>query len=376
MQVLHRVRGRRLVGILGAVTVVAAFTYAGMTSSYAVQFCNTTPIIGPATVGAAAPYPSPINVSGLVGTITDVNVSLLGFTTGGDEGNQHWAEDTDTLVSSPNLANVILMSDAGGDNNVSKGPVTGANLTFDDQAANQLPADAGPLVTGTYRPVNDNDDDSDGGDTWPAPAPTTISGSTSLTTFNGADPNGAWNLWVTDDFAQAANQYAGGWCIDILTTGGASSTTSSSTSSTTSTSTSSTTSTSTTSTTTTTTTTTAPPPRDCAVQSILFEEPWVVSNESQVRVLGKNPGTTSARCRTTLSARRVSPSNGPNASDYPERVVVSAPPGTFFNAFFQVTPPRAGTYRVTACVRAVSASGRVIDSVRSNDCKSTLHATT
>ena len=50
-------------------------------TSYAVEFCNTAPINGTSTFGPLGVYPSPIVVSGLTGTVTDVNVSLLGLTT-------------------------------------------------------------------------------------------------------------------------------------------------------------------------------------------------------------------------------------------------------------------------------------------------------
>jgi hypothetical protein len=42
-------------------------------------------------------------VSGLTGTITDVNVRLLGITTAGDNNNppEHWVEDVDVMLSSP-----------------------------------------------------------------------------------------------------------------------------------------------------------------------------------------------------------------------------------------------------------------------------------
>jgi Ca2+-binding RTX toxin-like protein len=189
-------------------------------SSYAVQFCNTTPIIGSSLADVSNPYPSSITVSGLTGTITDVNVILRGFTTNPDNGNFHWAEDTDVMVSAPDNSTVVLMSDAGGDNDTSTGPVAGANLTMDDQAANQLPADT-HITTGTWRPV---DDDVDAGearpvDAWPVPAPPLNPDSTSLSTFNGKNPNGTWNLWVVDDTQQAANDFTGGWCVDILTSG-------------------------------------------------------------------------------------------------------------------------------------------------------------
>ena len=103
-------------------------------TSYAVEFCNTAPIETQFGAGPAVPYPSPITVSGLTGTVTDVNVRLLGITTRGDNNNppQHWVEDVDVMLSSPDNRTAILMSDAGGDNNNSSGPVNGVNLTLDD----------------------------------------------------------------------------------------------------------------------------------------------------------------------------------------------------------------------------------------------------
>ena len=37
---------------------------------------------------------------------------------------------------------------------------------------------------------------------------------------NGKSPNGTWNLWVVDDTQQGAGDFNGGWCVDILTSGG------------------------------------------------------------------------------------------------------------------------------------------------------------
>src|SRR5207302_965883 len=111
----------------------------------------------------------------------------------------------------------------GGNNDVSSGAVVHADLTFDDQAANQLPANS-LITSGTWRPINDTDIAGDSPDVWDPPAPTP-SGSTMLSTFNGKSPNGTWNLWVVDDTQQAAGDFNGGWCVDILTTGSGTTTT-------------------------------------------------------------------------------------------------------------------------------------------------------
>ena len=260
---LGMTKGRRAMRVLSLVAaVVLGVLTLSTRSSFAVEFCNTTPIIG--NGGAPAPlpsnpYPSTISVSGLTGTITDVNVRLLDIDTRGGGDGLHWVEDLDVLLVAPDNSNAILMSDAGGNNSESSGPVVNTNLTLDDQAANQLPADTA-LSSGTWRPVNDSDVDPQisPDDQWPAPAPAP-SGSSTLSTFNGKNPNGTWSLYAVDDYGQAAVDINGGWCIDIITA--VNGTTSSTTSTTLPTTTTSTTTTlpPTTTSTSTTTTTTLPP---------------------------------------------------------------------------------------------------------------------
>ncbi len=152
------VSSKRAGRLLVVAAMVLTIIQLGSGRASAVQFCNTTAVVGTTGTGPASPYPSSINVSGLIGTVTDVNVFLLDFTTLGDTNSppQHWAEDQDIMVAAPSVSNVILMSDAGGDNDMTSGPVTAADLNFDDQAANQLPADF-LITSGTWRPVNDDD---------------------------------------------------------------------------------------------------------------------------------------------------------------------------------------------------------------------------
>ncbi len=83
---------------------------------------------GAPTGTPAAPYPSTRVVSGLQGTITDVNLSLSGL-------SHTFLDDLDMLLVSPGGQNAIVMSDAGG-----FGPgVVFCNLTLDDEAANPIP---------------------------------------------------------------------------------------------------------------------------------------------------------------------------------------------------------------------------------------------
>ena len=154
--------------------------------------------------GAVSPYPSTIVVSGLTnGVIKDVNLILRNF-------SHTWPEDVDILLAATHLSgNALVMADAGGDFDA-----TNLTLTLDDQAANQLPFNAALVNGATYRPANHADEDGTT-DVFPGPAPTPTG--TSLTAFNGQNPNGTWQLFVRDDFAANENgSIAGGWTLDML----------------------------------------------------------------------------------------------------------------------------------------------------------------
>ncbi|MCL4868882.1 MAG: S8 family serine peptidase [Anaerolineae bacterium] len=163
------------------------------------EFCNTGVISIPSS-GAASPYPSNIVVAGLGNSVADVDVRLVGLA-------HTWPDDIDILLVGPQGQNLIIMSDAGGSNSI-----TNVNLTLDDSAANPLP-DSTLITSGTYRPTNYGT-----GDTFPAPAPAP-STATMLSIFNGTDPNGTWSLYVVDDAGGDSGQIAGGWCLDIDSSG-------------------------------------------------------------------------------------------------------------------------------------------------------------
>src|SRR5262249_36986738 len=73
---------------------------------------------------AASPYPSNIVVSGLAGTVTDINVTLRGFT-------HDYPKAADVLLVGPG-GPTILMADSGGPG---FGGLSNVKLTFDDAAA-------------------------------------------------------------------------------------------------------------------------------------------------------------------------------------------------------------------------------------------------
>jgi uncharacterized delta-60 repeat protein/uncharacterized repeat protein (TIGR01451 family) len=162
-------------------------------------FSNTAPVIINDLTNAT-PYPSVINVSGLAGTVSKVTVTLTNL-------SHTFPDDIDMLLVGPAGQNVMLMSDAGGNNFI-----TNVTITLDDAAANALP-DSDTITNGTYKPTNFLL-----ADFFPAPAPPSPYGST-LATFNGSNPNGAWSLFIVDDLAGGAGSIGRGWSLAITTTG-------------------------------------------------------------------------------------------------------------------------------------------------------------
>jgi subtilisin-like proprotein convertase family protein len=185
---------------LGTVTfTIRIGATVGATSS----FSNPTAIIIPATGDGAAtgapsnPYPSNINVAGIVGTVSKVTVQLFNF-------NHTFPGDVDVLLVGPGGQRLLLMSDVGGGTDA-----VNANLTFDDAAA---PIGA-TVVSGTFSPTN-----AGAGDLFPAPAPAAPPDPQQLSVFNGVNPNGTWSLYVVDDAAVDTGNINGGWRLNISTT--------------------------------------------------------------------------------------------------------------------------------------------------------------
>lgn len=151
-------------------------------------------IPGAGTSGPANPYPSTIAVSGVSGTVLDVNMSINGY-------NQTFPDDVDVLLVGPTGQTLIVMSDTGGSLDV-----VNVNLVFDDEAATSLP-DGTQITSGTYRPTNIG-----ATDTFPATAPAGPYG-TLLSVFDGLNANGNWVLYINDDVGGDTGSFSGGWSI-------------------------------------------------------------------------------------------------------------------------------------------------------------------
>src|SRR4028118_901053 len=177
-----------------------------------------------AGASAANPYPSEINVQGLSGTISDVNLKLNGYSHG-------FPDDVAVQVVGPDGTSVLLMSDVRGAAPFGNTAVNNINLTFDDEAANSL-YDNGYLTTGTYKPTEgttpvcnswENYRCSEWVDyhvpnTWPPAAPDLTASARQLSGFDVKDPNGTWKLYVIDDTPQEAGTFAGGWSLELNNT--------------------------------------------------------------------------------------------------------------------------------------------------------------
>ncbi|MBA2518042.1 MAG: hypothetical protein H0V24_00085, partial [Chloroflexia bacterium] len=105
--------------------------------------------------------------------------------------SHQYLADVNLLLVAPSGRAAFVMGDAG-----DGVEVDGLRITLDDQAAEQLPFDTA-MTSGSFQPTNYDAGGSDD-DLFPAPAPQGIT-NTALSIFRGADPNGRWKLFVTDD---------------------------------------------------------------------------------------------------------------------------------------------------------------------------------
>ncbi len=189
----------RFTTIRSALALVAAASVTGSASA-AVYTFSGGPITIPA-LGPGNPYPRNIVVSGIppAETVVDVNVTVASF-------SHTYPDDTGAVVTSPGGGQPVMLFDGPGDG----APVSGLTWVFDDAAATALPFAADPLISGTFRPSNEYDDDLD----LPAPAGPY---SARLATLTNGNPNGTWSLYV-QDFVDGDSGSIGSWSIRIETT--------------------------------------------------------------------------------------------------------------------------------------------------------------
>lgn len=175
-------------------------------------FNNTTPITidtfatAPTSPIPATLYPAPINVTGMTGTVTKVEVTLKGF-------NHESFNDVDLLLVGPTGANFIFMADVGGNSNVAD-----RVYTFTDDAAAAM-SQFNPPLSGGFKPSSGDSFS----DAFPSPAPAgpypIPPSATFASVFNGTDPNGEWRLFASDDTGSRRGFVRDGWELAITTSG-------------------------------------------------------------------------------------------------------------------------------------------------------------
>jgi streptogramin lyase/subtilisin-like proprotein convertase family protein len=177
-------------------------------------FRNANPITIPDSVDPSTAATVP--VSGLQGSVTDVNIRLTGI-------SHTFPDDLDVILEGPQGQTALIVSDVGSAvGSQTAGPkksypADGITLTLDDQAARSIP-DGSPLVSGIFKPTNITDALESTTEGNP-PGPSSTSFPSALSTFNGSDPNGTWKLWINDDELVDTGKVYGGWGLDIGTTG-------------------------------------------------------------------------------------------------------------------------------------------------------------
>ena len=191
----------RILAAATAVALVAVLAGAGAASAQArgpIQ-ALTMKIPDTGTSGPAYPYHSPHTVTGVQGVVTDVNVVIPKLF------HAHPA-DIEMAVVGPQGQKVMLTSDA------CESPVAGVTWTFDDEATAVLDDfTTRACGTGSYRPSDLFDRD-----VLPGPAPAGPYG-TSLSVFDGTDPNGEWKLYVADDADGATGGMGEFWSVQVET---------------------------------------------------------------------------------------------------------------------------------------------------------------
>jgi subtilisin-like proprotein convertase family protein len=195
----HEIR-RSVVAVIA--TAAAGLAVPSVAPAATVTFTNPSSITIPAE-GNADPYPSTIAVSGFVGPVQDVNVTLKNI--------QHPSEtDISVLLVGPAGQRTILMSNAG---SATGPPAPDETFTFDDEASASLPCQDPGVPSGSYKPTRAT---CHGGnpEAFGPPAPPG-SYPVLLSVFDGKAANGTWKLFVIDESTSDGGVIAGGWSLTI-----------------------------------------------------------------------------------------------------------------------------------------------------------------
>jgi subtilisin-like proprotein convertase family protein len=181
------------------------------------QYCNPGAIAiprngltGSSTGDPSNPFPSNIYVSGLSGSLSNVTVLINGIA-------HPSVGDVEMLLVAPSGNMLDLWSNVAAGAAQNSPPAS--LVTLDDTAGSLLPATGGVVSSGTFLPTAYDTI----ANQFPSPAPLGFPfaapfGSTTLyQAFNGANPNGTWQLFVADLSAGSTGVINGGWCLNFIT---------------------------------------------------------------------------------------------------------------------------------------------------------------
>ena len=197
-----------------AIGVAAVLAAALPGTAGAATFTNSAPINWTA-VGAnnGSLYPSPVVVAGMVGTITDVTVTINNL-------SHTFPDDLGFVLVAPN-GDALLLQDGAGDDP----DMVNVTYTLADSGATDLP-NVTAWAPGAYDPTSHYLP----GTSFPAPGPLAAhlhpgpagGGTASFASaYAGDNANGTWNLFTRDFTNVDAGGIAGGWTLAVTTTGGA-----------------------------------------------------------------------------------------------------------------------------------------------------------
>ena len=148
--------------------------------------------------GPSNTYPYTNTITGLIGRLNRLTVSIEGFT-------HSSIDDVDIRLVAPDGRSIMLVSDAGGASSISP-----CNIVIDDLAPTSFMDSTIPVAFARYKPT-DYEADPD----FPPPAqnPPLL---TTLSDFYGMNANGTWKLYIMDDTAGSTGSIAG-WTLELHT---------------------------------------------------------------------------------------------------------------------------------------------------------------
>ena len=175
----------------------------------AARFVNSSSFTIPDS-GPASLYPSTIAVTGMSGTVTNLDITISKFA-------HHFPDDVHMLLVGPTGQSVVFWSKCGGDK-----PLTNDTVTVSDAGVGAIP-DNFEIWSEQMKPADyaANDPPANNTNDFPAPAPgAPYTNAVAMSSFNGLPANGTWSLYVYDDYPPDHGMIAGGWSLMVTTTGG------------------------------------------------------------------------------------------------------------------------------------------------------------